>query len=211
MEFSEDGFGALVSDDPGVEPMVVEDCLRISVWRSLDGRQFIVADSGPGKGSKVDLHAFHARYADATASLAVGDAAKTSRLQIWFLAWCREPSCRCLISAKSLYEELGLDQFDRRWWRWSWAGLPIWRKRMKEFGLEAHVVRGLHCEAMCSIMRFASWSPSRHVGETRVYLEGSGCQRIIVSRLSVCVGGAGSGFAPPPSDVVCLRCSKPLC
>lgn len=53
-------------------------------------------------------------------------------------------------------------------------------------------------------MRFASWSPSRHVGETRVYLEGSGCQRIIVSRLSVCVCvcvcGAGSGFAPPPSE-----------
>lgn len=79
--------------------MIVEDCLHMSVWQAKTYRQFIVADSGPGQSSKLDLRSFKAKHTDATVRLVVGDTAKTSELQMWFLRWCRGPACRCLISA----------------------------------------------------------------------------------------------------------------
>lgn len=133
----------------------------MAVWKTDVGRLYIVAESGSMKGSQVDLAAMEAKHFEATINLNMGPAKTKVCLQSWFLKWPRAPKCRVLVSTKSLYDLLGLDQFSSEWWRWAWAGLPRWAKRLEEYGMQQHsgrtIVR-LSCPTSPDSLPNLSWS-----------------------------------------------------
>lgn len=144
----EGGFAAVVSDDDSQDPICAEELLNMTAWQSDPGEKYVVAERGAMKGATVKWAAIQSKHSEVELGLRVGVRNAKVLLKAWALKWPRPPAGRLYVSLKSLCEVLGLDQFNHQWWRWSWAGMPRWQKRLSEYGLQEHLLLSIRCQVV---------------------------------------------------------------
>lgn len=148
LHFDDEGVGILVPEDrDDIDPVPVDDVLQYAVYKFADGGLLIRAQSGPYRGTHTDVTAFMKKYVEGTIEIEVGASSALKTFSCYFLQWPRPPKCRVTISCKCVYECLGLNQFSGEWWRWAWAGHGRWRRQLRDFGLERHLLRSAQSEA----------------------------------------------------------------
>lgn len=116
--FDDDGYGELLNDSfdpPGV--IVLEERFKFQLWCDSRGLHYIVSGLSLAP-TVVQLAAFCEKWMEVQVSLLWGHSRSRHTLMAVYFRWHRFGS-RVFISMTSLYEQLGLQQFNGRAWRWT--------------------------------------------------------------------------------------------
>ena len=84
---------------------------------------------------------------DLNVSMEIGPMRSEKSFSVAWLKWPRAPACKLLWSLKSVYKEHGFNQFQGEAWRWTFSGLPRWRRVLDGLGFRQHLVPSVKCEA----------------------------------------------------------------
>lgn len=131
--FDDDGYGALLNDSfdpPGV--IVLEERFKFQLWCDSRGLHYIVSGLSLAP-TVVKLSAFCEKWMQVQVSLLWGHSRSRHTLTAVYFRWHRFGS-RVFISMTSLYEQLGLQQFNGRAWRWT-QGCRRWDSWLASLGL----------------------------------------------------------------------------
>lgn len=138
LHYDEDGFAVAVPT--AGEAIVVEDRLQFGLFKAPDG-DMLIAGTAPGfEGQVVNLREFGQRWRSARLDLPVGATRASRRFELAIFRWPRAPAARVAMSARSLYDQIGLDQFGGQQWRWVDGSWRRWRAIMQQLGLGEQIV-----------------------------------------------------------------------
>lgn len=115
--FDDDGFGALIND--GFDPPKVdllEGRFKFQLWADAAEEHYIVSGSDVAP-TIVRLGTFRETWVEVQLAFAWGASRTRHELTAVLFKWHRYGS-RLFISLTDLYQELGLQQFNGRAWRW---------------------------------------------------------------------------------------------
>lgn len=135
--FDDDGFGALIND--GFDPPKVdllEDRFKFQLWADAAGEHYIVSGSDVAP-TIVRLGTFPEKWVEVQLAFAWGASRTRHELTAVLFKWHRYGS-RLFISLTDLYQELGLQQFNGRAWRWT-QGCKKWDVWLNGLGLPDQV------------------------------------------------------------------------
>lgn len=135
--FDEDGFGALINDGydpPKVE--LLEDRFNFQLWADDSGDRYVVSFCSTSP-TIVHLAAMREKWVEVRLAFSWGASRSRHELTAVCFKWHRFGS-RIFISLTDLYQELGLQQFNGRTWRWT-QGCKKWDSWLQELGLPDQV------------------------------------------------------------------------
>lgn len=137
VHYDDEGFAIAIPSHG--DAVVIEDRMRFGLFKSSGGDMFISATTGYD-GQVVNLREFMRRWRLAHLTVCIGATLAQHRFELAVFRWPRPPAARVAISARALYEQLGLDQFGGQQWRWVDGSWRRWRASMQQLGLDEHIM-----------------------------------------------------------------------
>lgn len=138
LHYDEGGFAIAVPAEG--DAVVVEDRMRFGLFKAPNGDMFISSTTPGFEGQVVRLREFMQRWRAAHLLIQVGATLAQHRFELAVFRWPRPPAARVVVSARGLYEKLGLDQFGGQQWRWVDGSWRRWRTSMQQIGLDEHII-----------------------------------------------------------------------
>lgn len=213
MVYDEEGYGACVpSGSMELDPVLVDDLLQYVAYEA-DGDYIVLATQGPGKGTSVSAGNMMKKYHQATVHIAFGVPERAFGFVAALLNWPQMPGASVMWSCKSVYDALGLDQFSKQPWRWTFASVPKWQRYMADFNMQSHVLRSVQSEVVRRVRvgnRLSLCCVQQFIGPSLAYIVGEPLFRDSVARSPnsfCCV----SALYASPTRLPAARWRRPLC
>lgn len=149
--FDEEGFAAAgpPSGASDLEPVVLEDRLQFVLLQDPDGAYVIGGQDGVDQYLRLD--ALMQRWEHRELKIKFGVSRTLKSFDGALFRWPKHPNARYFWSARSIYQNLGFDQFGGQQWRWVGASWRRWKSGLeKDLGLGEHIQpTGLMKELVC--------------------------------------------------------------
>lgn len=161
--FGDDGFAALVTDEDPPRVELAEDKLKFHVYTNSAGDLFFVTGACL-PSDVVHLRSFKEKWVEVSLTMPWGASGATHTLTAVMFRWHRYGS-RVFVSMTSLYNELGLTQFNGQPWRWT-QGCKRWDAWLAGIGLPEQIAYSnlvLACMAVVSVFVHTSHDMCRIV------------------------------------------------
>jgi hypothetical protein len=139
VDYDDEGFMALVSDNDSHEPILVEELLRIKVYETHDHKYVFISAAYHGYSDIVHLSVYMDRYTEIDFSFPCGSLRANTTFRCGLFKWQRVRA-RVYFSAKMVYENMGFTMFEKYAWRWWRDSAPSWHNLMGKLGLPGHVL-----------------------------------------------------------------------
>lgn len=139
LEFDEDGFAmALKGCGANQEHVLIEDSLKFELCMDTTTLEPVIMMRNKSN-CFVRLNFHKTRWQSAAVTVGIPPNMSKQKFDAVVYRWPRQ-GVRVHISAKSLYENLGLNQFKGEQWRWVSGSWRRWTKHMATFGLAEHIM-----------------------------------------------------------------------